>query len=127
VISSIRLPVGKEICGERRQVVGPSISITLSPGSIVLEDNHGTAPGLGSSTRGDAKDCLINWSIRGQRARRIPQLEGKTQRLSIQTLRYDDVVDLSPSEILLDERNRACALSRCVRRLARYANDSRSI
>lgn len=56
MISSIRLPVGKEICGERRQVVGPSISITLSPGSIVLEDNYGAAPGLGSSTRGDAKD-----------------------------------------------------------------------
>ena len=103
------------------------MSITLSPGTIVLEDNHGTAPGLGSSTRSDAKDCLIDWSIRGQRARGIPQVKRKTQRLSIQTLRYDHVVDLSPGEILLDERDWASALSRGVRRLASYANNTRLI
>ena len=82
---------------------------------------------LGSSTRSDAKDCLIDRSIRGQRARGIPQMQGETQRLSIQTLRYDHVVDLSPRKILLDERDRASALSRGVRRLASYANDTRSI
>jgi hypothetical protein len=54
-------------------------------------------------------------------------VKGKTQRLSIQTLRYDHVVDLSPRKILLDERDRASALSRGVRRLASYANDTRSV
>ena len=54
-------------------------------------------------------------------------LQGKTQRLSIQTLRDDDVVNLRPRKILLDERNRAGTLNRHVRRLASYTNDSGSI
>ncbi len=123
----IRLLISKEIRRECGQVIGPSVGIILPPRSIVLKNDQRTTPVFGSRTGCDTNDRLIHRSIRGQGTRRVPQMQGETQRFPIKALGQDNTVGLSPREISVDERTRAGTLSRSARRLAVHGNDPRPI
>ena len=88
------LLVGKEVRRQCREVVGPSIRVSLPPRSVKLEHHHRSAPLFRRSAR-----CYpINGAVyRGASLKRcwtVPDVEGESERFPIKALRqYDGVRD----------------------------------
>lgn len=109
----MHLFVSQKIGGQGWQVVRPCIRVALSPRSVVLEDDDGTAPVLLCCTGSDVVDGAVDRGGELEGGAGIPKVEGKAEGLAIQTLREDDTVDLVVlGEVHADERVGTHALRR---------------
>src|SRR5258708_39003971 len=88
----IRLLISREIRRGCGQVIRPSVGIILAPRSIVLRNDQRTTPVFGSRTGCDTNDRLIHRTICGEGSRRLPQMQGQTQRFAIKTLGANSAV-----------------------------------
>lgn len=119
----MRLLIGQEIGRESRKIIRPCIRVALAPRSVELQDDNCAAPSFRSGTGCDVIDSTVNGCATRQRSWGVPQMKGKSERLSIQALRQDNAFRLTVRKMSADERLRTHALGRDLGRTALDRDD----
>lgn len=77
------LLIGQEIGRESGKIIRPCIRVALAPRSVELQDDNCAAPSFRSGTGCDVIDSTVNGCATRQRSWGVPQMKGKSERLSI--------------------------------------------